>query len=72
MICNKYKFSNHDIYKFLLLLGKSICLYEYKADQGKFNEPSLAEKEDFHNHLNMEDNTDPDYTHAKQFVMILK
>ena len=31
----------------------------------KFNDTSLSEKEDFYNHLNMEDVTDTDYAHAK-------
>ena len=32
----------------------------------KFNETSLPEKEDFYSHLNMEDITDTDYSHAKR------
>ena len=32
----------------------------------KFNETSLAEKEDFYSHLNMEDITDENYAHAKR------
>ena len=35
-------------------------------DWEKFNETSLPEKEDFYSHLNMEDITDADYTHAKR------
>ena len=31
-----------------------------------FNKTSLPEKEDFYSHLNMEDITDADYTHAKR------
>ena len=34
-------------------------------DWGKFNETSLPEKEDFYSHLNMEDNTDTDYSYKK-------
>ena len=34
------------------------------CDWEKFNETSLPEKEDFYNHLNMEDITDADYAHA--------
>ena len=34
-------------------------------DQGKFNETSLLEEEDFSSHLNMEDITNADYTHTK-------
>ena len=32
----------------------------------KFNETSLAEREDFYSHLYMEDNTNADYMHAKR------
>ena len=34
-------------------------------DSEKFNKISLPEKEDFYSRLNMEDITDPDYTHRK-------
>ena len=40
--------------------------YEYVNDWEKFNEKSLPEKEDFYNHLNMEDITDADWAHAKK------
>ena len=36
------------------------------------NGTSLPEKEDFYSHLNIEDITDADYTHAKRFLKILK
>ena len=32
----------------------------------KFNGTSLPEKEDFHSHVNVEDITNVDYTHAKR------
>ena len=35
-------------------------------DWEKFNETSLPENKDFDGHLNMEDITDADYTHAKR------
>ena len=35
-------------------------------DWEKFNEKSSPEKEDFYNHLNMEDITDADYENAKR------
>ena len=38
----------------------------------KYNETCLPEKEDFYSHLNMEDITDADYAHKKEFVKILK
>ena len=37
----------------------------------KLNE-ILLHKKDFYSHLNMEDITDTDYAHAKEFVKILK
>ena len=63
---NTYKFSDHDFNKFILLLQKGVSLYEYMDDWEKFNETSLPEKEDFYSHLNMEDITDADYSHAKK------
>ena len=39
---------------------------EYVNNWEKFNEKSLPEKEDFYNHLNMEDITDADWAHAKK------
>ena len=64
---NIYKFSNNDISKFILLLRKSVYLYEYMDDWEKFSETSLPGKEDFSSHLNMEDITDADYAHAKRW-----
>ena len=68
-----YKFSNHDINKFILLLRKGVYPYEYMDDWEKFDETSLPQKEDFYSYLNMEDMTDADYVHAKRvckdFVM---
>ena len=66
MIFNTCIFSNHDFNKFLLLLQKVIYSYEYLDDWEKFRESSLLEKENFYSHLNMEDITNADYTHAKQ------
>ena len=45
---NTYKFSNHDINKFILLLGKGADPYEYMIQWKKFNKMSLPEKEDFY------------------------
>ena len=41
-------------------------------DWEKFNETTLPEKEYFYSHLNMDDITDADYAHAKEFVKIFK
>ena len=51
----------------MLLLRKGVYTYEYMDDWEKFNETSLPEKEDFYNHLSMEDVTDAYYVHAKSF-----
>ena len=49
------------------MLGKGVYPYEYLYDWEKFRETSWPEKEYFYIHLNMEDVTDADYTHAKEF-----
>ena len=41
-------------------------------DWEKLNETSLPEKEDFYCHLNMEDITDVDFTHAKRIFKDLE
>ena len=48
------------------MLQKSVYPYEYIDNWQKFSETSLPKKEDFYSHLNMEDNTDADYAHAKR------
>ena len=52
---NIYKFTNHDINKFILLLSKGVYPYKYMDDW-----ENLIEK-----NLNMEDIIDEDYRHAK-------
>ena len=37
----------------------------------RFDETSLPDKEDFYSNLNMEDITDADYMHGKQYLSIL-
>ena len=39
-----FKFSNNNINKFILLLRKGACPYEYMAEWEKFNETTLPEK----------------------------
>ena len=46
LFLNIYKFSNHDIIMFILLLQKGVYPYEYMDDCKKFNETSLTGKED--------------------------
>ena len=63
---NTYKFSNHDKNKLILLLWKGVYSYEYMDDSKKINETSLPENQESCSHLNMENITDTDLTHAKR------
>ena len=63
---NTSKFSNHDKNRFVLLLQKHVYPYEHMNDGEKFSETSLAEKESFCSHLNIEHTVDADYAHAKR------
>ena len=63
---NTYKFSNHDNKKFILLLQKGVFTYECMDDWEKFEANWYPEKEDFYNHLNMEDITDRYYALLKR------
>ena len=45
---NTFKFSNNDINRFILLLRKGVYPYKYIDDLEKFNETTLAEKEEFY------------------------
>ena len=49
-------------------MRKDVYPYEYIDDWEKINETSLPEKEDFYNHLIMDDITGADYNaHKKSF-----
>ena len=50
---------------YFIVAKRCLSLWIYD-DCEKFNESLLPEKEDFYNHLNMEDITDADYVHAKK------
>ena len=67
---NTYNFFNHDNNKFILLLRKGVYLYEYIDDWEKSKEKLLLEKEDIYSHLIWK--ISRKYTHAKEFVWILK
>ena len=41
---NIFKFSNNDINKFVLLLRKSVCPYEYIDEWKKFDETALPKR----------------------------
>ena len=61
---NTYSFCDNNINKFVLLLRKGVCPYEYVDNCEKFDETSLPNKEDFYSNLDMEDINDIDYRHA--------
>ena len=63
-----FKLSDNDINKIIFLLGKGVYPYKYMDKWEKFNETSLAEKEEFYSQLNMEDITDVYYM-RKMFAM---
>ena len=46
-------------------MQKCVYPYEYMDDRKKFNQTSIAEKQDFYSLSNMVDITDADYVHAK-------
>ena len=53
IFANTYKFSNHDVNKFISLLQIDIKQNEYMDDWEKFNETLLPEKEDFNSNWNL-------------------
>ena len=64
---NTYKFYNHDVNIFILLLQKGVYPYEYIDDWERFSETSLPDKQDFSaSQMDMEDINDANYTHAKR------
>ena len=65
---NTYKFCNRDINKFVLLLRKGVHPYEYIDSLGRFSEPTLPNKKAFYSQLNLQDITDKDYAHAKNYL----
>ena len=69
---NTFMFSSNDINKFILLLRKGVYPYEYVDEWEKFNETTLPEKEKFYGNIGMEDITDGDYKHGKEFLKTLK
>ena len=62
---NTFKFSNNDIKIFILLLRKSVYLYQCMNEWENFNEATLPEKEELYSNLNIGDITDADYMHTK-------
>ena len=63
---NIYEFCNGDLNKFILLLRKGVCPYEYMDHWERFTETLSPNKEAFYSNLNMEDTTDTDYKHVNK------
>ena len=63
---NIYEFCNEDISKFILLLRKVFYPYKYIDSWERF-----SDKEAFCSNLIMEDTTDVDYRHAKEYPKAL-
>ena len=64
--------SNQDINKFILLLQKVVYPYEYVDYLENSKRHQFLKKEIYTvSHLDMEDITDEDYTHEKEFEKIL-
>ena len=61
---NTYNFCDNDLNKFILLLRKGVCPYEYMDNWERFDETSLPDKESFYSSLNMENIDDIDYRHG--------
>ena len=61
-----FKFCNVNLNKFVLLLRKRFCPYEYMNSWERLNETSLPPKESFYSELNLEDISDKDYLHAQK------
>ena len=49
-----------------MLLRKGVYPYEYTDSWEKFDETALPTKETFCSNLNLEDNSDEDYTHVQK------
>ena len=69
---NTCSFCNNDLNKFVLLLRKGVCPYEYADTWERFSEILLPSKEDFYSNLNMEDISDIDYEHANNVFKVFK
>ena len=68
---NMYEFCNEDINTFILLLRKGVYPYEYMDSWERFDGTLLPDKEGFYGSLNMEDLTDVDHRHAKEYSKTL-
>ena len=61
-----FKFCNGNLNKFVLLLRKSVYLYQYMDSWERFNETLLPPNKSFYSELNLEDISDKDCLHAQK------
>ena len=61
-----YQFCNGNLNKFILLLRKSVYLYEDIDNWEKFDGTTLPPKEDFYSELNLEGTSNEDYVHTQK------
>ena len=66
---NTYGFFNGDIDKFMFLLRKGICPYEYMDDWSRFDEQQLPDESDFYSGLNMEEVSGIDYRQLEKSLI---
>ena len=70
-LMKNYKSNLKAYLRFLIMISINLfCCYEnmFMDEWEKFTETSFPEREGFYSNLNMEDNTDTDYTHAKRIL----
>ena len=71
-LASTYEFCNKDLNKFILLLRKGVCPYEYMDNWERFNETSLPNKEYFYINLSMENIEDIDYRNGNNVFKIFE
>ena len=69
---NTYNFCDNNLNKFILLLRKGVCPYEYMDNWEKFDETSLPDKKAFYSSLNMENINHIDYRHGNNVFKKIK
>ena len=63
---NTFNVFNNDINKFILLIRKVVCAYEYLDNWEKVNEELLSGIKWFYNNSNTENSTGSNYNYAKR------
>ena len=69
---NTFNLCRANVQKFLLLLTKSVCPYEYMNDMSKFDKKELPTIDNFYSKLNSSGISKEDYSHAKKVWKFFK